>query len=69
MVVCLQRAKYEDNIMCKLCDEIRPKEWNFCPICGREINIPRYSPDETFRDLLERAVIEREAVLEYLKDK
>lgn len=55
--------------MCKLCDEIRPKGWNFCPICGREINIPRYSPGETFRDLLERAVIERETVLEYLKDK
>lgn len=55
--------------MCKLCDEIRPKGWNFCPICGREINIPRYSPNETFRDLLERAAIEHKAVLEYLKDK
>ena len=55
--------------MCKLCDEIRPKGWNYCVICGREINIPRYSPDETFSDLLERAVIERKAVLEYLKDK
>lgn len=55
--------------MCKLCDEIRPKGWNFCPICGLEINIPRYSPSETFRDLLERATIERKEVLEYLKDK
>ena len=69
MVGCMCGAEYEDNIMCKLCDEIRPKGWNFCPICGREINIPRYSPRETFRDLLERAAIEHKAVLEYLKDK
>ena len=55
--------------MCKLCDEIRPKGWNFCPICGREINIPRYNLDDTFEDLLEQAAIERKAVLEYLKDK
>ena len=55
--------------MCKLCDEIRPKGWNFCPICGSEINIPRYNLDDTFEDLLEQAAIERKAVLEYLKDK
>lgn len=55
--------------MCKLCDEIKPKGWNFCPICGKEINIPRYSPGETLGDLLKRAAIEHKAVLEYLKDK
>ena len=55
--------------MCKLCDEIRPKGWNFCPICGREINIPRYNLDDTFKELLEQAAIDREALLEYLKDK
>ena len=65
----MRSAEYEDNIMCALCDEIRPKGWNYCPICGREINIPRYNTNATFKELLEQAAIEREAVLEYLKDK
>ena len=56
-------------MMCKLCDEFRPKEWNFCPNCGKEINIPRYNTNDTFRELLEKVAIERKAVLEYLKDK
>lgn len=68
--------------MCTLCDEIRPEGWNFCPICGRELRIPRYNLDDTFEDLLkkvslrstlrerlERAAIEHKDVLEYLKDK
>lgn len=49
--------------MCKLCDEIKPKGWNYCPICGKEINIPRYNTDDTFEDLLKRAIID------YTKDK
>lgn len=44
--------------MCKLCDEIKPKGWNFCPICGREINIPKYNTNATFRELLEQVTIE-----------
>lgn len=40
--------------MCKLCDKFKPKAWNFCPICGKEINIPRYNTDDTFEDLLKR---------------
>lgn len=55
--------------MCKLCDKFKPKAWNFCPICGKEINIPRYNTNDTFRELLERAAIEHKAVLDYLKDK
>lgn len=55
--------------MCTLCDTIKPKGWNFCPICGNEINIPRYNTNSTFMELLERVVIERKDVLDYLKDK
>lgn len=55
--------------MCALCDEIRPKGWNYCVICGKELRVPIYNLDDTFEDLLERAAIDREAVLEYLKDK
>lgn len=55
--------------MCKLCDEIRPEGWNFCVICGKELRVPRYNTNATFKELLEQAAIERKAVLEYLKDK
>lgn len=44
--------------MCKLCDEIRPKGWNYCPICGKEINIPIYNINDTFEDLLKRVTID-----------
>lgn len=47
--------------MCKLCDEIRPEGWNFCPICGKEINIPRYNLDDAFEDLLKRVGIKPKA--------
>lgn len=49
--------------MCKLCDKIKPKGWNFCPICGKEINIPIYNINDTFEDLLKRVIID------YTKDK
>ena len=55
--------------MCKLCDEIRPEGWNFCANCGKELRIPRYNLDDTFKELLEKVVIERKDVLQYLKDK
>ena len=55
--------------MCKLCDEIRPKGWNFCAVCGKELRVPRYNLDATFKELLEQAAIEPKAVLDYLKDK
>jgi hypothetical protein len=55
--------------MCKLCDKFRPKEWNFCPICGNEINIPRYNIDDTLEELLERVAIGHETILKYLKVK
>ena len=55
--------------MCALCDEIRPKGWNYCAICGKELRVPIYNLDDTFEDLLEMAAIERKAVLDYLKDK
>lgn len=44
--------------MCKLCDKFKPDTWNFCPICGKEINIPRYNTNDTFEDLLKRVEIE-----------
>lgn len=44
--------------MCKLCDEIRPKGWSYCPICGKEINIPIYNINDTFEDLLKRVTID-----------
>lgn len=40
--------------MCKLCDKFKPKAWNFCPICGNEVNIPKYNIDDTFEDLLKK---------------
>jgi hypothetical protein len=55
--------------MCALCDTIRPKGWNFCPICGNEINIPRYNMNATFKELLERVAIGHETILKYLKVK
>ena len=44
--------------MCKLCDEIRPKGWNFCVICGKELRVPRYNLDDTFEDLLKKVTID-----------
>ena len=71
--------------MCTLCDKIRSDGWNFCPICGKELRIPKYNLDDTledllkkvslhsdnltFRERLERAAIEHKAVLDYLADK
>lgn len=47
--------------MCKLCDKFKPKAWNFCPICGKEVNIPRYNTDDTFEDLLKRVGVKPKA--------
>lgn len=68
--------------MCTFCDKIRPENWNYCCVCGKELRIPRYNLDDTFEDLLkkvsirppfrerlEQAAIEHKAVLEYLQDK
>lgn len=44
--------------MCTLCDEIRPAGWNFCPICGKELRVPRYNLDDTFEDLLKKVTID-----------
>jgi hypothetical protein len=44
--------------MCKLCDEIRPKGWNYCCICGKELKIPTYNLDDTFEDLIKRVTID-----------
>lgn len=50
--------EYKETNMCKLCDEIRPKGWNYCCICGKELKIPTYNLDDTFEDLIKRVTID-----------
>lgn len=49
--------------MCTLCDTIKPKGWNFCAVCGKQLRIPVYNLDDTFEDLLKRVTVN------YSKDK